>query len=412
MSIEIPYYERKTAYGIEKMVMPITNIAQEINTLEFSTTVSAIQNIYSTFRLMWEMEQNGSSKILRNLPVDFNKAKFLRKSFKNSWRIPAPINSLTRLDVVNGKVVDINNKPAGAGLITTVEKVWTEQQAWPNNTLPIRADLKQIFNQQNIQRIFIATQRNYVFSSDQIALAKNIQEQTGIETLVIDPQEQQLKDLQTTNRILCFSYPQLRQTQSGWVNAMFRQPELFPVNPLVSLIWDNKALIALPFLEIENLSELGSKLTDLRAVFPDTFLVREKATGGFEIAKKLTKDGIIYVDIDINSVPPDLTSAGEVYIKPLAESGGRGIVIKKFQDRGGVFQCIKKFATNKSGIVIQKTVAPQSPIPNQFIKDGYFFDSQNGQVITIERMQSIDPLKIHGGSQTELVPVYLKGAYV
>ena len=409
MTIEIPYYERKTSYGKEKLTMPICKSAQEVDIAEFQRVIDAIGDIYSAFRLIWSMEQANSARILRTLPVDFNKAEFLEKSFRNPARIPAPINSIARLDVVNEKIVDINNKPAGAGLITTTENVWSNEGVWPMGTLPIKADLSRVFDSKTLKRIIVATKIDYVFSSDQAVLSRNIEEQTGIKTMIVNPQEQRLDELESTDAVLCFSYPELRRTESGWVSAMFKKQDRFFVNPLASLVWDNKALMSLPFLKMEGVGDLENKLSKLRDVFPITYLVREKPDGNFEIATELTKDGVQYSNIDMDNIPTELCKLGEIYIKPLGQSGGRDIVIKNFQDRGGVFSCIKKYGTSRPGIVIQKTVIPQTNVRGAFIKDGYFFDSRNSQFITIERMQSVDRLKIHGGSQTELVPVYLKG---
>lgn len=405
MSTEIPYYQRNTLYGPERLTMPISRNAQEIDIVEFRRLGASIGDIYLAFRLLWEMEQGGLSEMLRSIPIEFTKAPYLARAFKIPNRIPPPTNSIVRLDVVGEKVVDINNKPAGLGLITAAEYMWSTEQVWPVNTFPIRANLSDLFDSDSVKKVIIATELDYAFSSDQVVLSRLIEQQTGIPCETMDPQLQGIDKLGFTDIVACFSYLAPRKTQRGWIPALFKQRERFVVNPVTSLIWDNKALMALPFLGLTLPFELRDRLIKLREVFPPTYIFKKGDNNELLIGSTLTIRGIGFTEITKENVPSELCRGGKVYIKPLGQSGGRDIVVKNFQDRGGVYGCLMK-SVQDWGTVVQEAVEPK--LQNGYIKDGYFFDSKRCKIITIERMQSPDNQKIHGGSKTDLVPVYIR----
>lgn len=401
---ELPYYLVKDQFGFRKMRMGLEYTPQKVEITSFSRQLAGIEKVYQFFNLLWQRQQNQELNFLRGLPLALEKMPLIPNKENQLFWAP-PLSMVCRVDVVGGKIVDINNKPAGLGLISTAEEIWQAKQVWDKDQQIIGADLGQLLIFP-FSRAAIITEEKYPFASDQVKLAQLGQRATAKPWEVVFSDRINPLEVKPDQAIFCFSYHFAGKSISEWRGFIQKNFANFLVNPLTAVSWDNKALMALPFLEARVDNNLATTLEKLQDVFPRTYLFFWDQEGRLRIFKKITQNGLVSEPLGKENVP----LLGPTYFKPLGESGGRGVIRRTIADWGSALSAIERYANaNPQGFIIQQETKPES-VGNLMVKDGYFYSSTASGIkfITIERMGTVDDaVKIHGGSETVLAPVFL-----
>lgn len=395
----LPYY----LVNGEKIRMSLENFPQPLLEDEFTGVVNKIDLIYGFLRRLRQAFITNPN-LLSGFPQFSRKAPALSRQLEQAGFIPEPRNAITRMDVVGAKVVDINNKPAGFGLTLAAYQRWEALGVWGYDQ-PLLPDVKNLLPGE-FAGATVVTEARYPFVSDQRRIAKILTPVTGrcweMKYLEAISSENFIKAGQA---VFGFSYG---EGNDIYQKAILENPDLFLVNPATALFWDNKAFMSLPFMDVTTSIALAD-LSELRLAFPATYLFKADPTNYESVlwAKELNDTGIRFEPLTRDNVP----IPGESYLKPLGESGGRGVVFKRLNDWGSVMSAAGKFARNyPEGFIIQQRAAP-STSDGYAIKDGYFMNTYHpkAQFLALERMGTTEQTpKIHGGSKTKLIPVYLE----
>src|SRR3989344_4134292 len=389
----LPYYEIRLGLTTDRKTMKIEYSPQELDPKRVRFTCEGIANIQRLYSMLLDYPQ-----ILATIPNFDGRDLELFSDAKQRVITAKPNSPLSRIDIVSGKVVDINTKPSGFGLITSAELAWKKEGVYPKDDLAISANYNKL-QTSNFDSIAIITESDYPFVSDQIAFSKLATLQTGKPWRIIycNEVEPNIKD---DEGIYCLSWLSSDNVSPKWRNLLFNRPEQFISNPL-SGVWDNKALMAIPFLEKDTLNtSLAKTIQRIEKMLPETYLFKI-GPEGLVMAVELKESDIEYQKVNKFNSP----TIGEVYIKPLLESGARGVVVKNLTDGGTSKTTLLNYSERYNSFIVQKKVEPQK-VGGFEIKDGYFIEFQPPfNFITIERMGVKGKTNlIHGGSSS-LIPV-------
>lgn len=395
-NFELPYYTRKDRYGIQRMTMPIGAKTQFIDPDEYKKMMESFQAVYDTWG---KIAESKNYEWLNNLPVDLQKSPFPDSNFDVQPRTAA-----ARVDVVGGKIVDINNKPAGLGLTLAANGLWDREYIWMTGN-PLNPRIDSIVPDR-FESVQVVTESNYPFVSDQAKFAEILNQKLDVPCRLIYADK---NDFYTDGdeAVLCFSYLNSTQISDSWRQGLLSEGRNFIVNPLVAIKWDNKALMAIPFLRLQTDSTIKKSLLNLRSVFPKTYLFRiDQDLGSLEIATEISDQGLHYDPLAKETTP----TPGPTYLKPLGNSGSRGVVLKTLNDWGTARDAFNKYGEKyRSGFIAQEAAIAEEN-DGYKIKDGFFINTLAGEVkfVAIERMGTRDKTAIiHGGSRTKLIPVEL-----
>lgn len=389
----LPYYLVKG----EKVTMPLSERPQAVTQAQVSSQIDNLNRVYRAFRLL--QQQSTCTDILKGFPLSTDKSPDLPLDL-----VPPPSNVIVRVDTVNGKTVDINNKPAGLGLILSAYQLWLNREAF-GDTTPLLPQVDFILPDR-FNSAVVLTNRCYPFMSDQEALVEIMQKQTDKPWSLQFPESSQPK-AKEDEAALSFSYLDGNTTAlRKWRKYLCQNPDRFIENPAAAIFWDNKALMAIPFMDLDLPNPLRSALEDLRRVFPPTYLFKSTGRDKIYMAISITSQGVEFEEVTKENIP----LLGKTYLKPLGDSGGRNISVRKFDDWGSTMTGLERYTSYyPEGFIIQQTSEPEI-VDGMRIKDGYFISSYGEQVkfVALERMGTTeDTPKIHGGSRTKLVPVSL-----
>ncbi|KKQ43015.1 MAG: hypothetical protein US60_C0009G0018 [Microgenomates group bacterium GW2011_GWC1_37_8] len=389
----LPFYEVKKGLVTERKTMRMEMQPQSIKLSRLRFICDGIANTKSLFE-----ELSNYPSILNSIPDAQGRNITLFNEANRNNIIYPPTSSLSRIDVINGKIVDLNTKPAGFGLITSAELIWQKENVYQEKTQPITADYNNLLPEE-FEKAVIVTESTYPFVTDQIAIAKIAERQTDKHWRIIYC-NQTKPDIKDGEAVFCFSWLSSPSISPTWIKFLFANQEQFLLNPLAAR-WDNKALMALPFLENDlpsgNLSTLLRKISKM---FPDTYLFRRNGNS-LEMAVGIGVEGIEYQKVNKFNAP----ATGDLYLKPLLESGARGIIVKKLTDSGTSKSTLLEYSERYHAFIAQEKVHPQ--LEEGFnIKDGYFVQFNNPfNLLTIERMGvKTETNLIHGGSSS-LIPL-------
>lgn len=388
--LPLPYFQTRRG---ERISMPLS---EKITITESVRAQHVLYNIYTMFDLFWNLYEKG--KMIDGLPGmnGRNNSLFERAQVEGLTGLPA--SPFARIDVVNGKIVDINMKPSGLGLTLRAENIWASRgmefsAGNVSETIPDRFD-----------SAIILTEKGYPFVSDQEVFAEELQIRTGKKSRLIYCDLETPGGIKKSEAIYCFSWLS-GENMRIWRDYLFENGSQFILDPLSS-IWDNKALMALPTLEIDlDSGPVRKDLIKLKKAFPKTYLLRKNDTD-LEMATAISEDSIAYQKLNKFNV---FAMLGDVYLKPLNDSGSRGVVKRSLQDWGTAIDSLLRYGDRYPSFVVQQAVVPEQ-VWGLSVKDGYFVSSGQGntKICTIERMVSRSKDIIHGGSQTALAPILIK----
>jgi hypothetical protein len=389
----LPFYEVKRGLVTDRKTMNIEMRAQEISESRLNYLCQGISNSQKMFTALMAFPE-----ILNSIPNAHGRQIQLLEDAKRKGLIYPPISAISRIDTVGGKIVDINTKPSGFGLISSAEIIWNSKGVYPEKSVPINSDFNKLLPD-NFNKAVVVTESDYPFVSDQIAMAKIAEIQTQKPWRIIYCNETE-PDIKADEAVFCFSWLSSPFVSLKWINFLFENQQQFLLNPLAGR-WDNKALMALPFLEINLPSgDLRTQLIKNGKNFPNTYLFRQ-SKNELEMAVEINSKGLEFQKVNKFNAP----SSGEVYLKPLLESGARGVIVKNLKDKGTSRDTILQYAERYSSFVVQEKVKPQN-LGGFNLKEGLFIEYKEPfNLLTIERMGTkVETNLIHGGNST-LIPV-------